>query len=65
MATMFRLKKPEYAATTTTIAAIIAIFRNLCIRKPTTNPMTNGIIINAIGGNTPILQDIISGIYLL
>jgi hypothetical protein len=59
MAAMFRLKTPKYAATTITIAAIIATFRNLCSRKPTTTSMTNGLIIKAIGGNPPILQDII------
>ena len=30
----YGLKKPKYAATTTTIAPIIAIFRNLCSRIP-------------------------------
>ena len=59
MAPTLRLKKPKYAATTTTIAPIIAIFRNLCSRIPMINPMTNGMIINTIGGNPPILPEVI------
>jgi hypothetical protein len=58
MAPTLRLKKPNYAATTTTIAPIIAIFRNLCSRMPMINPMTNGMIINTIGGNPPILPEV-------